>query len=493
MTQLSVPDFLDMVERSGLVDKAHLSQTFSALETGPTSAASDTRQVCSRLAKAGLLTDWQGQQLLEGRCRDFFIGKYKLLDHLGTGGMGSVYLAEHVVMRRQVAIKLLAAGRVHDSSYLGRFHREARAVATLDHRNIVRAFDVDNDGDTHYLVMEYVAGRDLNSIVVRDGPLDFAVAANDIRQAADGLAHAHRAGLVHRDIKPANLLVDAAGTVKILDLGLARFDQDDEASLTRQFDERVLGTVDYLAPEQAFDSHLVDARADVYSLGCTLYFALTGHPPFPTGTLAQRVLWHQTRQPKPLELERPGTPPQLAAICRRMMAKSPSERYQTANDVSAALAAWLEVVRRPAVEPGATIAPVDEQPLSLVPLDDEPSRQAPVPTGPACNPRPLSAIVVSCASESTQPTPRVDRRPQADSQTVPSGLQEVSTRNDWLNDLLPVEAVTIPEASRLGSARAWSGSRRGKRWESPWFLIGVGTVLGAVFAAVWLIVRALLG
>ncbi|HEV3021395.1 MAG TPA: serine/threonine-protein kinase, partial [Pirellulales bacterium] len=294
MTQPSLADFLELVEQSGLVDKAHLSHALSALEAEQTTAATDTRLVCSRLTEAGLLTDWQSRQLLEGRNRGFFVGKYKLLDHLGTGGMGSVFLAEHVLMRRRVAIKVLPTSRVHDTSYLGRFYREARAAAALDHPNIVRAFDVDNEGDVHYLVMEYVTGRDLNSIVARDGPLDFVTAAENFRQAADGLAHAHRAGLVHRDIKPANLLVDDGGTVKLLDLGLARFEADDEASLTRQFDEKVLGTVDYLAPEQAFDSHLVDTRADIYSLGCTLYFALSGHPPFPTGTLAQRMLWHQT-------------------------------------------------------------------------------------------------------------------------------------------------------------------------------------------------------
>ena len=312
MKQLTVSSFLEILERSGLVDRSRLSQTLSDLERDAgSSGANDSRIVSSHLAQVGLITEWQRECLLQGRHNGFFLGKYKLLDHLGTGGMSAVYLAEHAVMRRRVALKVLPANRVNDSSYLGRFHREARAVASLDHPNIVRAFDVDQDGDYHYLVMEYVEGRDLRVLVERNGPLDYRLAADYMRQAAEGLSHAHQAGLVHRDMKPANLLVDAKGIVKVLDLGLARFDGDDEAdaSLTKEFDEKMLGTVDYLAPEQAIDSHLVDPRADIYSLGGTLYFALTGHPPFPTGTLAQRVVMHQTKDPQAIEEERPTLRP----------------------------------------------------------------------------------------------------------------------------------------------------------------------------------------
>ena len=218
--------------------------------------------------------------------------------------MSSVYLAEHVLMQRRVAIKVLPKDRVEDSSYLARFHREAQAAAALDHRNIVRAYDVDNDGSNHYLVMEYVEGRDLQHIVKEDGPLDYAAAAEYIRQAAEGLAHAHQAGLIHRDVKPANLLVDQKNVVKVLDLGLARFTDESKASLTVAFDENVLGTADYLAPEQALDSHGVDARADIYGLGCSLYYLLTGHPPFPGGTLPQRLMMHQ-KQPPPSIYRRP--------------------------------------------------------------------------------------------------------------------------------------------------------------------------------------------
>ena len=304
------------------------------------------------LIAAGLLTRWQSDNLLKGRHKGFFLGKYKLLGHLGTGGMSSVYLAQHVLMNRRVAIKVLPKTRVNDSSYLARFHLEAQAAARLDHANIVRVYDVDSqvddDGATHYIIMEYVEGRDLHNIVRQDGPLEYRLAANYIAQAAAGLEHAHEAGLIHRDIKPANLLVDLKGTVKVLDLGLAKFSDTDKASLTIAHDENVLGTADYLPPEQAINSHTVDHRADIYSLGCTFYYVLTGHAPFPEGSLSQRLLYHQTQMPASISIDRPDVPRDLAEICVKMIQKLPQNRYARAGDVAGAsegLARWQAVSR----------------------------------------------------------------------------------------------------------------------------------------------------
>jgi eukaryotic-like serine/threonine-protein kinase len=338
----TVDSFLDLVRRSGLVEKDQLNAVLADVQQqagGSLPAEADI--VAKKLVEAGLLTRWQCDNLLEGRHKGFFLGKYKLLDHLGTGGMSSVYLAEHVLMRKQRAIKVLPKHRVEDSSYLARFHREAQAAASLDHQNIVRAYDVDNDGSIHYLVMEYIEGRDLQQLVKSNGPMDYLTAADFIRQAADGLAHAHKAGLIHRDVKPANLLVDQKKVVKVLDLGLARFTGDEQASLTVAFDENVLGTADYLAPEQALDSHGVDGRADIYSLGCSLYFLLTGHPPFPDGTLPQRLMMHQKQPPPSIFKDRPDAPQDLIDICLKMMAKKPDQRYQSMSEVSQALADWL--------------------------------------------------------------------------------------------------------------------------------------------------------
>ena len=343
MTNLSVKAFLELVQRSRLADGRALRDSLLECKRHygdrlPT----DAQAVADWLVEGGLLTQWQCARLLERRHKGFFLGKYKLLDHLGTGGMSSVYLAEHTLLAKKRAIKVLPRHRVDDTSYLGRFEREARAMAALDHPNIVRAYDLDREQDRHYLVMEYVQGRDLGWIVKEQGPLDFDLAANIAAQAAEGLDYAHRQGLVHRDVKPGNLLLNGEGIVKILDLGLALVAEDDDASLTLLYNENVIGTADYLAPEQALNSHTVDSRADVYGLGCTLYFSLTGHPPFPQGTIAQRIVRHRTETPASILIDRPDCPRELVEICARMMLEKPSQRFPSCRDVSDALEQWLE-------------------------------------------------------------------------------------------------------------------------------------------------------
>lgn len=353
MVRPKIDTFLDLLRRSGLLEEDQLDAVLlnvKRLHGGR--MTDDVDSLAERLLEGGLITRWQCEKLMAGRHKGFFLGKYKLLDHLGTGGMSSVYLAEHVLMQRHVAIKVLPKNRVDDSSYLARFHREAQAAAALDHHNIVRAYDVDNDGDIHYLVMEYVEGQDLQKIVKEEGPLQYNRAVDYIRQAAEGLAHAHAAGLIHRDVKPANLLLDRKDMIKVLDLGLARFTDDDRASLTVAYDENVLGTTDYLAPEQALDSHGVDSRADIYSLGCSLYYLLTGHPTFPEGTLPQRIMKHQREEPPSILEDRPDAPADLIEICSRMMRKRPDDRYQSAALVAGVLAEWLKAHGHQ-VEPGS--------------------------------------------------------------------------------------------------------------------------------------------
>lgn len=335
-----------MVTKSGLVEASQLEGSLARMraefagQLPPTAA-----EIGQRLQADSLLTAWHVEKLLAGKYKGFFLGKYKLLGHIGTGGMSSVYLAEHTLMHDKRAIKVLPKSRVSDSSYLARFRLEAQAIATLNHPNIVRAFDIDNQGDTHFIVLEYVDGDDLQSAVRRHGPMDFDRAADYVAQAAIGVQHAHDAGLIHRDIKPANLLVDSRGRVKLLDLGLALFSDERQSSLTIEHNEHVLGTADYLAPEQAINSHTVDSRADLYGLGCTLYFLLTGHPPFPEGSLAQRIALHQTRMPKEIRAERPDCPGELEGICTKLMQKDPKFRYQHARDVAEALQKWRASVR----------------------------------------------------------------------------------------------------------------------------------------------------
>lgn len=338
MADQSAKSFLKLVNRSGIVVEDRLKLALNELaakrsEDGNREKVS-AEMLATHLVDSGLITDWHVGKLRNGKYKGFFLGKFKLLGHLGTGGMSSVYLAEHKISGKKRAIKVLPKKRVSDKSYLARFYLEGRAAAALSHPNVVRIYDICNEADTHYMVMEYVKGRDLYETVKANGPLDFIDAVGYVSQAAEGLAHAHEKGLVHRDIKPANLLLTDDGVVKILDLGLALLQEEENESLTVLYNEKVMGTADYLSPEQAINSHEVDHRADIYSLGCTLYYLLTGKPPFSEGTLAQRIAKHQTAEPPPLTGQRSDCPDELVAICSKMMRKLPADRYADCEELA---------------------------------------------------------------------------------------------------------------------------------------------------------------
>ena len=339
-------EFLAITEKSELLDKPKLASIAQALVKilPPNATASE---VAAFFVREGHLTVFQSKLLLQGKWRNFFIGsKYKVLEHIGAGGMGTVFLCEHRHMKRRVAVKLLPIEKSQTSGNIERFVREAQAVARLDHPNIVRAHDVDRDGPVYYLVMEYVDGVCLQQLVEHTGPLPVDRAVNYIAQSAAGLQHAHGAGLVHRDIKPSNLLLERGGVVKILDLGLARFSAHSE-QLTRQIDSNmILGTADYLSPEQARDS-CVDIRADIYSLGALFYYLLTGHAPFHNGSVAQKLIFHQTAKPKPVNAGRRDIPDGVSAIVDRMLAKDAADRPQIPWDVIEALRPWLSEVPVP--------------------------------------------------------------------------------------------------------------------------------------------------
>ncbi|MBN2580576.1 MAG: protein kinase [Pirellulales bacterium] len=267
------------------------------------------------------------------------LGEYKILEELGQGGMGAVYKALHTKLDRVVAVKILSRGRSGDERAIARFEREMKAIGRLDHPHIVRAYDAREIGGMPVLVMEYVEGMDLGRLAQRLGPLPTAEACELVRQAAEGLQYVHENGLVHRDLKPSNLIVTPEGTVKILDLGLARFHFDQptgEVTHTGQ----AMGTVDYMAPEQASDSHAADIRADIYSLGCTLYKLLTGRAPFETkhfrGTF-EKMTAHVRQPVPPIRDLLPEIPPELAVIVQRMLAKDPADRYAEPAEVVAAL------------------------------------------------------------------------------------------------------------------------------------------------------------
>lgn len=267
--------------------------------------------------------------------------RYKIVGQIGAGGMGVVYQAEHRMMERQVALKVINSKLVESDDAIERFQLEVKAAARLSHRNIVTAFDADVAGDSHFLVMEFVEGSSLWDRVKRKGPLSVLHACNYTMQAALGLQHAMDQGMVHRDIKPNNLMRTKKGVVKILDFGLAKFANHqlavkEDTALTSA--SATLGTPDFIAPEQARNSRNADIRADIYSLGCTLYFLLAGRAPFPTGTIMEKVVAHFEREPDSLRAIRSDIPAELAAVISKMMAKDPDDRFQTPVEVAEALA-----------------------------------------------------------------------------------------------------------------------------------------------------------
>ena len=334
----SVEEFVQLLRNSGMIDETELTAYLQRREQSSPGLPTDPSEFAGELVKDGILTDFQAEQFLLGKWRGFTIGKYKLLERIGVGGMGQVFLCEHMFMKRRVAVKVLPPAKAEQPAALGRFYREARAAGSLQHPNIVRTHDIDQDGNLHFIVMDYVDGSDLLRVVKKFGPMNVGRALSYVRQAAVGLDYAFRNGIIHRDIKPGNILVERHGTARILDMGLARFFKDHADLLTLKFDDKiVLGTADYVAPEQVANSHTVDIRADIYALGASLYFLLAGHPPFPTGTVSQKLLWHRTKEPAPIKQVRPEVPDAVAAIIARMMSKDPKARYQTPAQVAAEL------------------------------------------------------------------------------------------------------------------------------------------------------------
>src|SRR4051812_8271042 len=322
---VSGADFLASLAESGLVDPADALPV-----TVPLTA--DGAEIAWVLVASGKLSQYQADAILARRFGDLRIGNYDVVDRLGAGGMGTVFKARHRRMKRVVALKVLSKEVAASELFVSRFQREVETIARLTHPNIVMAFDADECEAGPFLVMEFVNGRDLTAEVAASGPLPVTDAVDRILQAARGLDWAHRQGIIHRDIKPGNLLRDADGTVKVADLGLARISKSEGQTALTQAGS-VFGTVDYMSPEQAVDSGDVDARADVYSLGCTLYYLLTGRAPYEGGSLMGVMLKHRDSPVPSLRAVRPDVPPGLDTIYARMVAKRPDDRQATMAEV----------------------------------------------------------------------------------------------------------------------------------------------------------------
>ncbi|QEL16509.1 protein kinase domain-containing protein [Limnoglobus roseus] len=318
--------------------------------------------------------------------------RYRVQSQLGAGGMGVVYKAEHVLMGRTVAVKVMAQRYTANAVAVERFRREVRAAAKLAHPNIVTAYDADEADGRHFLVMEFVDGVSLDRVVNRRGPLPVTTACHVVRMAALGLQHAHSKGMVHRDIKPQNVMVNRTSQVKVLDFGLARLASDGELpaggepggshnpAVTNA--NTIVGTPDYISPEQA-KAAAVDHRSDLYSLGCLFYFALTGRPPFADATTAiAKVTAHVIDQPPPVTAYRNDIPPELAAVLAKLLAKNPAERYSSAAKVAAALIPFTKASQP---TPSLTITPVpriEAFPVADFGFADDPAAETLVATPP---------------------------------------------------------------------------------------------------------------
>jgi serine/threonine protein kinase len=283
--------------------------------------------------QAGKITRYQAAMLLQGRTRGFLMGNYVILDKLGAGGMGMVFKARHLRMNRDVAIKLLPPDRMKKAAAIRRFQREVETAARLSHPHIVAAYDADKAKGVHFLVMEFVDGDDLQRHVAKHGPLSVPHAVSCIVQAARGLEYAHAEGIVHRDITPANLLLERSGTVKILDMGLAHVEEHAPPTSGAAGENSILGTVDYLSPEQAAHPNAVDGRSDIYSLGCTFAYLLTGRPLYGGESALDKLLAHRDAPIPSLREIRPEAPDELDRVFQRMVAKEPSQRYSTMSEL----------------------------------------------------------------------------------------------------------------------------------------------------------------
>ena len=384
MTALVTGDrLLDIVRRSGLVAAGRLAEF--AAQPG---LVADAAALAAALIAAGLLTPFQAKLLLAGKYRGLVLGSYKILDQIGRGGMGTVYLAEHTSLRRKVAVKVLAGQQATTDEATTQFYREAQAAAALDHPNIVKVYDIGRFGSTHYIAMEYVDGQTLAQLLAA-GPVPFEAAADYAAQAAAGLQAAGDRGFVHRDIKPENLIVDRAGTLKILDLGLAHAIDGDRATPDTG---SVQGTPDYIAPEQALNGP-VDTRTDIYSLGVTLYALLTGRPPF-AGTTSQKLLQHQLNAAPPFG-DLPTRPPaELERVVAKMMAKRPVDRYQQPADVIDALAPWLSPSALAATQTWSTGATLSRSGTEVLTRPARPPRAWILPAAGVV----LAGLVVACVA-----------------------------------------------------------------------------------------------
>ncbi len=479
---------------SGLLDEAGLRACWEALPPEKRDVAEHLdRRLARQAVQSSALTLWQAQQLLAGRTNGFKVDRYLLLELLGQGGMGRVYLARDTRLNRRVALKILAPERISNPRAVARFQREARVGAQLQHENLVRVYDFGESNGRFFLVMEYIQGKTIGGLISSKGRLPPAVAVRLTRQVALALDHAHQKKMIHRDVNPYNVMVTEEGVAKLADLGLAIELNEEAQRVTRE--GATVGTFDYVAPEQARHSHSADIRSDIYSLGCSLYHMLTGHVPFPSPSLPEKLFAHQAMEPEPLEKEAPGLPAGLGDVVRKMMRKQPEDRYATPMEVVQALEPYSGAVWVPGTAPSPS--PSGEIPAgrgSGSHSSGAVAAAAPVALAPsvAAHDRPMSASnelddpgvpLLTPTEEGADDFPMLDLGPEPP-------LREVAARSRALTGVglslrfRPTAQETQGQASEVaeaapssapGTATLRIGHQTRPRWRVLWIPVAVAT------------------
>jgi serine/threonine protein kinase len=436
--------FWQTAVKSGLITAAKLEECWRAIPVEKRTADAIDRRLARQCVNSGLITIWQAQQILTGRPHGLRIDRYILQDLIGQGGMGRVFLAKDTRLSRLVALKILSKERMANERAVRRFRREGKVGAQLQHENLVRVYDEGEVGGMPYLVLEYISGRTVLQMINEQGRLPWSMAAELARQVALGLEHLHQKGLLHRDVNPANIMVDRDGTAKLTDLGLAiDLGDEDEDRVTR--DGATVGTFDYISPEQARNPREIDVRSDIYSLGCSLYHMIAGRVPFPAPSLPEKLLAHQTHPPDPLPSLVPGVPEELDAVVRKMMSKSPGDRYPRPGAVVRALAPYSTRSR---------------------PFEDAQTPAAGSLRWNDSAPAPKVAVAAPPGSDAELPAVRASQ-PQAPALPSPSGSL------DFQLDYGPQPSIS----ESLSNARSRSSEHFFSR-HGPWTWIGLAMLVG---------------
>ncbi|MHB1421930.1 MAG: serine/threonine-protein kinase [Gemmataceae bacterium] len=499
--ELTVQNVYGLLLRSKLLSFDEAKAMFARWQQEAKDASTNLAQFASWMVANNYLTEYQAQLLARGHAEGFFLNEYKILERLGKGRMAGVYKAQHQ-LGQIVAIKVLPPSKSREANLLGRFHREARLATLLKHPNIVRAFQTGAVEGLHYIVMEYLEGETLEETLNRRGKFPPGEAVRLIYQALQGLQHIHAQGLVHRDLKPSNLMLVGAepdstlrATLKILDIGLGRTLFDEVAADSDLTTEgSLLGTPDYMSPEQARDPRTIDIRSDIYSLGCVLYHLLTGQPPFPDTNIISQMIRHATEAPKPLKTFNPAVPDGLQQMLNWMMAKDPAQRYPTPERAAAALQifliagneplavpeadprmktylTWLEVESgKQPVGPVAQVPPAPKQSSAALPASQPPNLSKPPKL-----PREARAV----PKEHMRPSKHLKKkhRPPPPTESRPDAERTRGTSVPQAAAVERIDVELVPVDLSVAAAKPVAGWRLSRR---DILIFGIGALLGAV-------------